>query len=83
LLTPLDLAVSKLSRFSERDREDISSLARHRQVGSSALRRRAQEAIVAYVGSTDRVRGSIETACRIVEDIEGRTIRDAGRRDTL
>ncbi len=83
LLTPLDLAVSKLSRFSERDRGDISSLARHQQVGSSALRRRAQEALVGYVGNTDRIRGSIDTACRIIEDIEGRTIPDAGRRDTL
>jgi hypothetical protein len=83
LLTPLDLAVSKLSRFSERDRGDISSLARHQQVGSSALRRRALEALVGYVGSTDRVRGSIEAACRIIEDIESRTNQDERRRDTL
>jgi hypothetical protein len=72
LLTPLDLAVSKISRFTERDRSDIASLARYRLISSAALRQRAQEAVACYVGSIDRVRGSIESACRIVEDIEGR-----------
>jgi len=70
LLAPLDLAVSKLSRFSEGDRNDIASLARHQLIGSAGLRRRAQEALAGYVGSVDRARGSIELACRIVEDIE-------------
>ncbi len=40
LLTPLDLAISKLSRFSERDRSDIESLARHQHISSSGFRRR-------------------------------------------
>jgi Nucleotidyltransferase of unknown function (DUF6036) len=72
LLTPLDLAVSKISRFSERDRSDVASLARHRGIGAAALRQRAQEALGGYVGSTDRILGSIELACRIVEDAAGR-----------
>jgi hypothetical protein len=72
LLTPLDLAVSKIGRFSERDRSDIASLARHQHIGSAGLRQRAQEALAGYVGSIDRVRGSIELACRIVEDMEER-----------
>ena len=72
LLAPLDLAVSKISRFSERDRSDIASLARHRLIGSAGLRQRAQQALAGYVGSIDRVRGSIELACRIVEDGEVR-----------
>ncbi len=72
LLAPLDLAVSKISRFSEHDRNDIASLARHKLIGSAALRQRAKEALAGYVGSVDRVRGSIESACRIVEDVERR-----------
>jgi hypothetical protein len=68
LLNPLDLAVSKISRFSERDRSDIVSLARHGHIDSAGLRQRAEEALTGYVGSLDRVRGSIELACRIVED---------------
>jgi hypothetical protein len=68
LLAPLDLAVSKISRFSSQDRADIGSLARHRAIDSTALRRRAVEALTGYVGNVDRVRGSIEAACRIVDD---------------
>jgi len=68
LLAPLDLAISKISRFSAQDRADIASLARHRAIDSTALRRRALEAVTGFVGNVDRVRGSIEMACRIVED---------------
>ncbi len=75
LLAPLDLAVSKLSRFSAQDRSDIMSLARHRHIRSAALRERAQQALGGYVGSVERVQGAIELACRIISDAE--------RRDTL
>jgi hypothetical protein len=74
LLTPLDLAVSKLSRFAEQDRNDIVSLARHQRVHSTELRARALQALAGYVGSTERVRGSIELACRILEDHERGTL---------
>lgn len=72
LLSPLDLAVSKLGRFSTQDREDLATLARRRLIDSASLRRRADEALAAYVGDTERVRGSIALACRIVMDIEKR-----------
>jgi len=68
LLAPLDLAVSKISRFSAQDRADIASLARHRAIDSTLLRRRSLESLAGFVGNVDRVRGSIEMACRIVED---------------
>jgi Nucleotidyltransferase of unknown function (DUF6036) len=70
LLTPLDLAVSKLSRFSGQDRSDIASLARLRHIGSAELRHRSNEALAGYVGSLERVQGAIDLACRIIEDIE-------------
>lgn len=70
LLAPLDLAISKLSRFSEQDRSDIMSLVRHQGIRSDELRQRAQEALAGYVGSVDRVSGAIELACRIISDAE-------------
>jgi hypothetical protein len=70
LLSPLDLAVSKLSRFSSQDRSDIVSLARKRLITSSALRERAEQALVAYVGAIERVQGSIDLAARLVADME-------------
>ncbi|MBV8209354.1 MAG: hypothetical protein JO133_04760 [Burkholderiaceae bacterium] len=72
LLSPLDLAVSKIGRFSSQDRDDIATLARHRLIGASALRRRAEEALAGYVGDTARVQASIDIAVRIVADTEKR-----------
>lgn len=70
LLTALDLAVSKISRFSSQDRADIISLARHELIRSTALRRRAEKAALGFVGNLDRLRSSIDLACRVVEDLE-------------
>jgi hypothetical protein len=66
LLTPLDLAVSKLSRLSEQDRLDIRALARERLIDATHLRRRAEEALPDYVGNLDRIKTSIDIACRLV-----------------
>jgi hypothetical protein len=72
LLTPLDLAVSKISRFSSQDRDDIIALAKHDLIKSAVLRRRAELAVVNYVGNLDSLKGSIDIACRVVEDTERR-----------
>ncbi len=66
LLSPLDLAVSKLGRFSSQDRDDITALARHGLIEAEGLRQRAESALAAYVGHTERVRNSLDIACRIV-----------------
>ncbi|MDP9007259.1 MAG: hypothetical protein M3N91_00875 [Pseudomonadota bacterium] len=75
LLFALDLAVRKMSRFSSQDRDDITALARHGLIKSAALRRRSQQAIKHYVGNLDTLKGSIDLACRIVEDAEQRNSR--------
>lgn len=67
LLAPVDLAVSKVGRFVEQDREDIEALARRGLVKVRAFRKRASEAAVAYVGAIDRVQGSIEIACKLIQ----------------
>lgn len=67
LLSPLDLAVSKLGRFADHDREDIEALARHDLIDATSLRGRAEAALVAYVGDTARVQNTIDIACRIVD----------------
>jgi hypothetical protein len=72
LLSPTDLAVSKISRFSSQDREDIVALARHKLIRSTPLRRRAEAALTGYVGNVDTLQKSIDIACRIVADAEKR-----------
>lgn len=49
---PVDLAVSKLSRFTEIDQQDIRDLAKHRYFTSPELQKRATEALDYYVGDT-------------------------------
>ena len=73
LLSALDLAVSKLGRFSGQDREDIATLARRKLIGSAALRQRAEAALGGYVGDTARIMGAIHSAARIVADVEARS----------
>lgn len=68
LLAPLDLAVSKLSRFSDQDRDDIITLARRKLIKAPALRDRAEQALRGYVGGIDRIQGNIAQAFRIVDD---------------
>jgi len=72
VLSPLDLAVSKLARFGEQDRSDIEKLARMGLIDSASLRKRAGEALGGYVGRLDSVRTSIDVACRLVEAIAPR-----------
>ena len=77
LLTPTDLAVTKIGRLTSQDRDDIAALARRGLVRSASLRTRAEEAVGNFVGDTSRLRGNIETACRIVADVESRSTKSA------
>lgn len=67
VLSPLDLAVSKLARFADLDRHDIETLAKMGLIDSASLRKRAEEALGGYVGNLEHVRTSIDVACRLVD----------------
>jgi hypothetical protein len=69
LLAPVDLAISKLARFAEVDRGDITELGRKGLINAAALRQRANEALAGYIGDLTRVRRSIDMACNLVEDV--------------
>lgn len=66
-LTPADLAVTKLARFSEQDRADIELMAKAGLIDSASLRKRANEALAGYIGDLGSVRTSIEIACRLID----------------
>lgn len=72
VLHPVDLAVSKLGRFTDQDREDIETLARERLIDAASVRKRAEEALGAYVGDIAAVRTLIEIACRVIDDARRR-----------
>lgn len=75
VLQPVDLAVSKLARFGEIDREDILELARAGLVTAQALRKRAEEALPGHVGDLSTVKNSIDIACRDIEALTRRAKR--------
>ena len=66
LLTPLDLAVSKLSRYSAQDQEDIRGLARAGLIDAPGVQARAEAALPDYVGNLDRIRNSIALAGHLI-----------------
>ena len=72
VLSPLDLAVSKLARFSDQDRSDVETLAKAGLIDAASLRRRATEALGGYVGDLESVRMSIGVACRLLEAAKDR-----------
>jgi hypothetical protein len=70
VLQPVDLAVSKLARFAEIDRKDVSRLAEDGLITAQELRQRAEAALPGYVGDPGAVRASLDLACRDIEAIE-------------
>jgi hypothetical protein len=51
LLSPVDLAVSKLARVAEHDQEDIQALAVEGLLNAKGLKKRAEEALKRYIGN--------------------------------
>lgn len=67
LLSPVDLAVTKLARFTDQDRDDIRLLAQKGLIDSAAVRKRAEQALGGYVGNTASVQTSIDIACQLID----------------
>lgn len=80
LLSPLDLAVSKVARLADHDRADITALALRGLFTERAFRQRAEQAAIAYVGDTQRLHGAIDTACHLVADAQQRVAKPGSRR---
>ena len=72
VLTPVDLAVSKLSRNAPLDRQDIDTLAELGLIQSGELFRRGTEALGYYVGNSRWVRETLRETVDRVEAIARR-----------
>lgn len=51
VLAPVDLAVSKIARLADNDREDICALVQLGLTNADAIEQRATQAMAGYVGS--------------------------------
>lgn len=63
VFSALDLAVSKIARFSDQDREDILSLASAGLIGDQQVRDRALEALRNFIGDDRPVRRTLDLVC--------------------
>ena len=73
MIDAVDLAVSKVARFSERDREDIQVLAQLGLVDMEVFASRAEEALSCYVGDLTFVHSNLAGAKEIIETASART----------
>ncbi len=64
VLSPVDLAVTKILRCSDQDREDIVALAGARLFSTDQLRSRATESLADYIGNRAPAMTSIDLICR-------------------
>lgn len=66
LLSPVDLAVSKVARLTDKDREDIRTLARAKLFTAKEFKDRALEALSGHNVSVAQIRSHIEVAVKDV-----------------
>lgn len=70
VLSPVDLAVSKLVRFAPNDREDIAALVALGLTTASEIESRATSALVGYVGSPNFLKINIRDAIALARSVE-------------
>ena len=70
VLCPLDLAVSKISRFAENDKEDIAALVRLGLTTAAEIEQRATSALGGYVGGLPMLRLNIRDAVALARQAE-------------
>ncbi|WP_265285383.1 DUF6036 family nucleotidyltransferase [Verminephrobacter aporrectodeae] len=71
VLSPVDLAVSKIVRFADNDKEDIAALVGLGLTTADAIEQRATSAIGGYVGGLAMLRLNLRDAVALARGMEG------------
>jgi len=66
VLAPVDLAISKLGRFSDLDKEDIVAMAAAGLIDADVFEKRAKEALDHYVGRPAMPRRNLADALKLI-----------------
>lgn len=66
VLAPVDLAISKLGRFGDHDRDDVVAMARAGLLDAVKFERRAKEALKYYVGRPAAPRANLRDAVALI-----------------
>lgn len=70
VLSPVDLAVSKIARYADNDKDDIAALVRQGLTSADAIEERANSALSAYVGGQAMLRLNLQEALALARQIE-------------
>lgn len=70
VLSPVDLAVSKIARFAENDREDIAALVRRGLTNANEIEARANEALGGFIGGEAMLKLNLRDAVQLARDAE-------------
>ena len=70
ILSPLDLAVSKIARFADNDKEDIAELVRLGLTTADEIEQRATSALGGYVGGQGMLRLNLRDALALAREVE-------------
>lgn len=62
VLSPVDLAVSKIARLADNDKEDIAALVRHGLTNADEIEQRANAALAGYIGGQAMLRLNLRDA---------------------
>ena len=62
VLSPVDLAVSKIARLADNDKEDIAALVRHGLTHADEIEQRANAALAGYIGGQAMLRLNLRDA---------------------
>jgi Nucleotidyltransferase of unknown function (DUF6036) len=70
VLSPVDLAVSKISRFAENDQEDIAELVMLGLTTAEDIEDRANDALIGYVGGISMLKCNLRDTLELARKIE-------------
>lgn len=70
VLSPVDLAVSKIARFADNDKEDIATLVRLGLTSADAIEQRATSALAGYIGGQAMLKLNLRDAVALARAAE-------------
>lgn len=70
VLSPVDLAVSKIARFADNDKEDIAALVRLGLTTADDIEQRAISAMAGYVGGQAMLKLNLRDAVALAREVE-------------
>lgn len=70
VLSPLDLAVSKIARFADNDKDDIAALVRLGLTSADEIEQRATSALAGYIGGQAMLKANLRDALVLAREAE-------------